>query len=145
MVKFKKICNIDFARDLKMSFGVELEAEDFSDSGQATKILFKRKRRRSITEPLHFSSATEIFISTEGADQTLSVKNNIIDSSQRSIISDSDILDRRKRRNSLDIPPDFVTCTLENIQYVYFEVLCFMYTLKLHSHTLNHIYLLKPS
>jgi hypothetical protein len=145
MVKFKKICNIDFARDLNMSFGVELEAEDFSDSGQVTKILYKRKRRRSITEPLHFSSDTEIFISTAGADQTLSVKNNIIDSSQHSIISDSDILDRRKRRNSLDIPPNFVTCTLENIQYVYFEVLCFMHILKLHSHTLNQIYLLKPS
>lgn len=127
-----------------MSFGVELEAEAFSDSEQATKILYKRKRRKSMEEPIRFSSETGIFISTEGADQTLRVKNNIR-VYQHSIISDSDILDRCKCRNSLVILPYFVTCTLEYIQYVCFEALCFMYTLKLHSHTLNQIYLIKPS
>lgn len=95
MVKLKKICNIDIVRDVNMSFGVELEAEAFSDSEQATKILYRRKRRESMEEPIFFSSETEIYISKDADYQTLRVKNNGIDSSQR------------KRRNSLHIPPNF--------------------------------------
>lgn len=95
MVKLKKICNIDIVRDRKMSFRVELEAADVSDSEQAPKILYKLKRRKSMDEPIFFSSETEIYISKDADYQTLRVKNNGIDSSQR------------KRRNSLNIPPDF--------------------------------------